>query len=237
MAANDSGHSSVGPDLDTGGSAIEPHFRLLVEHGPDVFYRVRLTPGPVLDYISPATTTVTGYTPEELYGDASLWLRLVHPDDRALIPDAAALAGQSAQAIAAPVVLRWVRRDGTIRWTEHRSIPVYGANGDLVAIEGVARDVSATVEGRARLRTSQARLWDLLSNIELGALVLDPLGKVEFINDFLLALLGRSREEVLGADWIDTAVPRRERPALRAAFERAWFEEHVIEEGATGGSG
>ncbi|HEX7497144.1 MAG TPA: PAS domain-containing protein, partial [Candidatus Limnocylindrales bacterium] len=92
MAANDSGHSSVGPDLDTGGSAIEPHFRLLAEHSPDVFYRVRLTPGPVLDYISPATTTVTGYTPEELYGDASLWPRLVHPDDRALIPDAAALA-------------------------------------------------------------------------------------------------------------------------------------------------
>jgi PAS domain S-box-containing protein len=221
MAANDSGHSSVGPDLDTGGSAIEPHFRLLAEHGPDVFYRVRLTPGPVLDYISPATTTVTGYTPEELYGDASLWPRLVHPDDRALIPDAAALAGQSAQAIAAPVVLRWVRRDGTIRWTEHRSIPVYGANGDLVAIEGVARDVSARVEGRERLRTSEARLWDLLSNIELGALILDPLGKVEFINDFLLTLLGRSREEVLGADWIDTAVPRRERPALRAAFEVA----------------
>jgi PAS domain-containing protein len=106
MAANDSGHSSVGPDPDTGGSAIEPHFRFLAEHGPDVFYRVRLTPEPVLDYISPATTTVTGYTPEELYGDASLWPRLVHPDDRALIPDAAALAGQSAQAIAAPVVLR-----------------------------------------------------------------------------------------------------------------------------------
>jgi PAS domain S-box-containing protein len=221
MAANDSGHSSVGPDLDARGSAIEPHFRLLVEHGPDVFYRVRLTPGPVLDYVSPAAATVTGYTPDELYGDASLWLRLVHPDDRALIPDAAALAGQPAQAIAAPVVLRWVRRDGTVRWTEHRSIPVYGANGDLVAIEGVARDVSARVEGRERLRTSEARLWDLLSNIELGALVLDPLGKVEFINDFLLTLLGRSREEVLGADWIDTAVPRRERPALRAAFEVA----------------
>ena len=67
----------------------EPRFRLLVERSSDVFYRVRLTPEPVLEYVSPAAEAVTGYSPAELLDDPTLWQELVHPDDRALIPDGA----------------------------------------------------------------------------------------------------------------------------------------------------
>ena len=52
----------------------------------------------------------------------------------------------------------------------------------------------------------------------LGAIVLDTSGRVEFINDFLLGLLGRSRDELVGRDWIDIAIPEDERAALRETF-------------------
>jgi PAS domain S-box-containing protein len=75
---------------------------------------------------------------------------------------------------------------------------------------------------QARLRSaSQQRFRDFLTDIDLGALMLDRAGAVEFINDHLLWLLGRTREEVLGRDWIDVAVPESERPALRAVFVEA----------------
>ena len=48
--------------------------------------------------------------------------------------------------------------------------------------------------------------------------MLDVTGRVEFINDHLLAILGRTREEMLGRDWIDVAVPEGERGTLREAF-------------------
>ena len=198
-----------------------PRFHLLVERSPDVFYRIRLTPAPVLEYVSPAAEIITGYSPAELLDDPALWRELVHPDDRVLIPDDAAFAAQTADELESPVVVRWSHRDGSIRWTEHRSSPVFDEAGQLVALEGVARDVTARIRAQEQVRAADARLRDLLSGIQLGALVLDANGRVEFINDFLLRLLGRNRDELLGQDWIDFAVPENERVALRATFEAA----------------
>src|SRR6185369_12982836 len=65
------------------------------------------------------------------------------------------------------------------------------------------------------------RIRELLANIDLGALLLDAAGRVEFINDYLLELLGWARSEVVGRDWIETAIPESERAALRKVFESA----------------
>ncbi|MGZ6868980.1 MAG: PAS domain-containing protein [Frankiaceae bacterium] len=37
--------------------------------------------------MSPATTEITGYTPEEFYADPGPAQRVVHPDDRAAMED------------------------------------------------------------------------------------------------------------------------------------------------------
>ena len=210
-----------GPLGEGGSIDSRPRFHLLVERSSDVFYRIRLTPEPVLEYVSPAAETVAGYSPAELLGDPTLWQELVHPDDRALIPDGASFAAATPDELEAPVVLRWVRRDGSVRWTEHRSAPIFAEDGVLIALEGVARDVTARITADAHVRAADARLRDLLSGIDLGALVLDPSGRVEFINDFLLGLLGRSRDELVGQDWIDIAIPEDERAALRETFAAA----------------
>ncbi len=220
MAPDESGRPTSAPPSGHAPDESDRRFRLLAERSHDVFYRMRLAPDPVLEYISPAATEITGYTPDELYADPTLWLRLVHPDDRSLV-DPAELARQVADDLEAPVLLRWVRADGTIRLTEHRSVPILSENGTVLVTEGIARDVTARIEDEERVRASDARLQDLLSTIDLGALVLDADGRVEFINAFLLRLLGRSADEVVGRDWIDVAVPEPERSTLRAVFAAA----------------
>jgi PAS domain S-box-containing protein len=105
--------------------------------------------------------------------------------------------------------------------TEHRSVPILSEDGTVLVTEGIARDVTARIDDEQRLRASDARMRDLLSTIDLGALVLDSAGRIEFINPFLLRLLDRREDEVIGRDWIDVAVPEAERPALRAVFEAA----------------
>ena len=44
----------------------EARFRRLLENAPDIIYRVALEPEPRYEYISPAATAVTGFSPEEL---------------------------------------------------------------------------------------------------------------------------------------------------------------------------
>lgn len=106
----------------------------LVERAADLVYRYRLWPNPGFDYVSPAATRITGYTPEEHYADPSLGVRIVHPADRAR-SDAALREPSSA-----PLRLRWRRKDGTVVWTEQRNVPVF-EDGRLVAVEGIAREI------------------------------------------------------------------------------------------------
>jgi PAS domain S-box-containing protein len=118
----------------------EPHawreFEGLVERAQDLIYRYRLRPTPGFEYVNPAATRVTGYTPAEHYADPDLGLKLVHPDDRPVL-----VALLEASPAPSTLSLRWVRRDGTTIWTEQRNTPVYDDSGELVAIEGIAREI------------------------------------------------------------------------------------------------
>ncbi|HET8651799.1 MAG TPA: winged helix-turn-helix domain-containing protein [Gaiellaceae bacterium] len=107
----------------------------LADRAPDIIYRYRVRPTRGFDYVNGAATRVTGFTPEEHYADPDLGFKLVHPDDRTV------LSALTEAPSSAPVVLRWVRKDGTTIWTEQRNTPVYDASGRLAAIEGIAREI------------------------------------------------------------------------------------------------
>jgi PAS domain S-box-containing protein len=118
--------------------ASEERFRLLAENAQDLIYRVRVWPTLGFEYVSPAATPITGYTPEEHYADPELGLKLVYPDDRHLLESITRSPTPRSQ----PIVMRWLRKDGRIIWTEQRNVPIYDETGRLVAIEGIARDIT-----------------------------------------------------------------------------------------------
>ncbi len=124
----------------------------LVGNLRDVVYRLRLHPDLGYEYISPAVTALTGYTPQELCGEPDLVWRIIHPDDIATF-QAAAKTAQSAGA-----VVRWICRDGRVIWIEHRLTGIKDGAGRLVALEGVARDITVqkAVEEELR-RANQAK--------------------------------------------------------------------------------
>jgi PAS domain S-box-containing protein len=162
-----SGYVSVSRDL-TERRRIEAELReshaqfiRLGENVPDMIIRYRLLPTPGYDYISPAATVVTGYTPEELYRDPEIGVRSVHPEDRErfleLLSAPERLTGQ-------PVVLRFFHKNGSMFWTENRHTAVRDEQGTVVAIESVARDITERIQAEARLRESEARFRQLSEN-------------------------------------------------------------------------
>jgi PAS domain S-box-containing protein len=181
---------TVPRDLDGG-------YRLLVERSPGMVYRLRLVPDRVLEYVSPACETVTGYPPGEFYRDPLLLLRLVHPDDlpalEAFVTDPGELRG--------PLVFRALGPDGSFRWIELVNVPVRDGAGRLVALEGVCRDVTGQKEVEAALQAVNRRMnllasltrHDILNQLTvlLGAL---ELARGAGSDAELAWFLGRSRE-------------------------------------------
>ncbi len=51
--------------------------------------------------------------------------------------------------------MRWIGKDGCVRWMESRLVPVSGAGGELVAVEGVTRDVTEVRRATEQLAHSR----------------------------------------------------------------------------------
>jgi len=184
----------------------EARFRRLAENAVDLIYRYRFVPTRGFEYVSPAATAMTGYTPEEHYADPDLGFKLVHPDDRPLLE---ALM-QAPMEVNTSFTLRWIRKDGTVLWTDHRIVPVRDEAGNIVAIEGIARDI--TDQMRARMQLEEvARLKDqMIQNIShelrmpltiikgyLGLLLEGALGEVPDAVYEALKTLNRRTEEIV----------------------------------------
>jgi PAS domain S-box-containing protein len=176
----------------------EECFRLLAENGHDVVYRYRVHPHHEYEYISPAVTSITGYTPGEFYADASLGSKLVHPEDYPLYQAIVRDVEVSSRA----VFLRWLAKDGRTLWIELRNVPVYNSQGVLVAIEGIARDVTPYKQVENIMLESKKR-YQLLFNTSYDAIFVYHLmengkpGKFLEVNDKACSVLGYTREELL----------------------------------------
>jgi len=118
--------------------ATDISLRQLAENARDIIYRYRLLPTRGFEYISPAVTGITGYTPQEHYGDPDLDLKTLHPDDRQQLEK----CYQGKGVFNEPVTLRHIHKDGRLVWTERVSVPIYDKGGKLVAIEGISRNTT-----------------------------------------------------------------------------------------------
>ena len=145
----------------------EERFRLLAEHVQDIVFRYRLAPEPGFEYISPAVAGLTGHQPEDLYLDPSLAFSMMEPEDRSAVE----VSWRSPEP--SPLITRWRRRDGGITWTEQRAVGIRDDSGQLIAVEGILRDVTSQVladQERERLHTElrQADRLDSLGRLAGG---------------------------------------------------------------------
>ena len=137
----------------------EARFRRLAENAPDWIFRIVLKPVRHYDYVSPVALRFLGYSPEEFYNDPDQGLKLMHPQDRAAyqkLLDGRMPPGK-------PVVLRMIHKDGRLIWAEHRLTYVHHPNGELLAIEGIARDVTGQREVEAEMQRQLQRFASLRS--------------------------------------------------------------------------
>lgn len=138
----------------------EERFRRLAENAGDIIYKIDLLPQPHFVYVNPAIETITGYSPEEFYADPELGRQVIHPDDQ--LPD---LKTDSIQRIYP--VIRYIRKDGEIIWVEQRNVPIYDDKGEVVAVEGIARDITAAKEAEEGLARSAAAIADANRKLNL----------------------------------------------------------------------
>jgi PAS domain S-box-containing protein len=192
----------------------ERRFRQLAENASDVLYLYRREPPRGFAYVSRVAHAKLGYGPVAHYADAELWYQRVHPEDRALLEQLLE-APQPVQG--APVVVRFRHPDGRTLWLEHVVAPVTDASGRVVAVEGLARDITERREAEEALKLSEASFRALLEGVP-DAAAIERDGRIVYANAALVSTLGfESAEQLTGRGFGEFVKDMRGPGATRTA--------------------
>jgi len=166
--------------------------------------------------------TLLGYDPGEIEISLDRWTDLVHPDDLELIRREGVQNHVGMRPFR--IEFRVRRRSGEWQWVSVRSGPTeVDSAGNPVRVAGVIADISGQKRAEEMLARRESYYQALFQNAG-DAITLRTLdGVIMEANPATLAMLGYSREEVIGKNFIDfvdpSCVPHMEQVAgqLRAA--------------------
>ncbi len=120
--------------------ATQAELERLLDHLPDLVFRMRARPTPEFSFVSPSSLALLGYTPEELIGTEQSIHKIVHAEDLSEF-----LSLDRTQAGVGRRI-RFRHRRGHLVWMELRATPLAPTPTGSVVIEGVARDITETHE-------------------------------------------------------------------------------------------
>jgi len=129
----------------------EKKFRLLAENAQDIIFRYELLPQKGFSFISPSVTKITGYSTDEFYSDPDLAYKIMHPDDKQIFDK----VDKGEIKIDELLSFRVFNKDGNLVWLELKAIPIFEGKDKIVAIEGIARDVTERVKLEEEIKERQ----------------------------------------------------------------------------------
>lgn len=138
---------------------IEAQFRSLVEHLPVVVFidaaDAHFTPL----YVSAQIEALLGYTPAEWLADPDLWVKRLHPDDKAFV-----LREAMAHEYGPPFELeyRLLHRDGSTVWVREKTVTISDESGAPRYSQGIFVDITQQKLNEARLRDAEMRYRSLV---------------------------------------------------------------------------
>ncbi len=174
----------------------ERKYRRLTENlREDYFFYSHGTDG-VFTYLSPSVKDMLGYTPEEFMTHYTNYLT----DDpvNKLVETYTELSIQGVQQL--PYEVEIYHKDGGKQRLEVSETPVFGDDGHVIAVEGVAHDITSRKLAEEALRKSEEKFRLMFDNTKDAIVWSDAVsGIIINCNRSAELLFERPREEILGA--------------------------------------
>lgn len=202
--------------------ASEKRFRQFGEASSDVLWIVDAATGR-LEYLSPAFDRMWGVPRAEAMTDLSRWTAMLHPEDRARALTALprALAGESVLQ-----EYRIVRGDGAVRYITDIGFPIFGDDGRVVRVGGIAQDLTERRRAEAAVRASEQQLQLLMEGVpQLVWRAVDG-GHWTWASPQWTAFTGQAEADSHGRGWLDPVHPDDRQGVMeiwQGAIERGEF--------------
>lgn len=129
----------------------EARFRQFADASSDVIWIVDAATQRT-EFLSPSFNRVWGVSREDIIDDPARWAKMLHPEDRERVLQALprALAGQQVTEH-----YRIVRGDGELRYIVDVGFPIFGIDGRVIRVGGIAQDLTERRAAEQALRLNE----------------------------------------------------------------------------------
>jgi PAS domain S-box-containing protein len=169
------------------------------------------------DIWSPQEEALFGLTPGSFTTTHRAFLKLVHPDDRKGLEDAARLAIEGKTAYRSE--FRIVFPDGRVRWMSGAGDVLRDASGRPTHMVGVTMDITERKLAEQRLIAQESRFRALIEKSFDAVAIVAADGIVQYITPSVTRLLGYAPEEFIGQD-IFSLIHPADRERVQVLFGR-----------------
>lgn len=205
-------------------SESEKSYRNLAENLPAIVYRtyIRRTAaqgGKQVEFFNELLRELTGYNDDELqFTDVCALASLIIPEDRQKV--IAALEKAIEETRSFEVDYRASHKDGTIKYFHERGKVVLDKEGNPYFIEGVIFDISGRKRTEAALQKERDRAQRYLDIAGVMMVAISSKHEVELINREGCEILGYGEAEIIGKNWFDNFIPKKDIDTVKEVFDR-----------------
>ena len=177
--------------------------KYLIQNVRDIIFKIDLNGN--YTYANEAAEKITGFSVKELIGKSMY--ELIAPEYHDMIRERMRrrIAGETLEQ---PFSFEIIRKDGERRWVELITSPVYNSRGELIEVQGVARDITERKKMEEAIRKSQelysSLINDAIDSLSSGIIILDRNFKIVWANKAICTFFGIERDELIGKDKRET---------------------------------
>jgi len=163
---------------------------------------------------------ITGYSAEELFGKT--FVEITHPDDRdedVRRIDLAIREGKGHW----NSEKRYFRKDGETIWVSVDGVLVRDDNGRPFRTMAIVQDITQRKLNEEAIRQSDKLHRFLGEHMPFGIWVSEPDGRIRYVSDSFLEMIGMTLEQCRASGWIDRLLPE-DRDRYQADWKRCLSE-------------
>ncbi|MFC1744989.1 PAS domain S-box protein [Candidatus Riflebacteria bacterium] len=154
-------------------------------------------------YISPSITDVLGYSQEEFLTHFSEYMTAAPANKEVFRHTELSIKGIKQPSY----IVEILHKDGNIHLLEVSETPLLAEDGTVLAVEGIARDITERERAAEELKRSEQRWRAIFENAGHGIVAINKEKKFTEANDSFLNMLGYSREELSNLTPLDITHP------------------------------
>jgi PAS domain S-box-containing protein len=174
-----------------------------------------IQPNGTPDFINQSWLDYTGQSLESLVSEPDVWMKAVHPDDRAVASASFWKGIRGGQDFTMETRFRRAR-DGAYRWHLNRAIALRDSDGKIIKFVGTSTDIEDLKQSQEELRRAEERTRLIIDTALDAVVTMDASGAISSWNKQAEIVFGWNSAEAIGRRMSELIIPLPQ----QAAHER-----------------